>query len=340
MLRYRVCLLIVIVFLALPIISVGAETWRIDGQEGLREISNEEDRYLLAVTKVKQLALSGETGKLNKAIKELKKEYPQLAGEDFDAFAKAEILFSNGKFTKAAKAYERFVRDYPESSLYQAVLDRQFLVATAFLGGQKKSILKVFKIRGYAEGSKMMNRIEDRSGDDTIGQKASLAVARSYEKRRKYDMAYERWSQIYASKPDAETSQMALMAMARCKHRAYKGPKYDVSYLVSSRSYYQEYKSKYPVDAGKIGVGKRLEQIQGQLAYKFFCIGEYYRLADNVEPANMYYRVVVEQLPTTTAAEMAEFAIEQQENPTVKKEKKKWRRIFVEKIDWLFLRPW
>ena len=75
MLRYRVCLLIVIVFFAQPIISVGAETWRIDEQQGLRKISKESDRYLLAVTRVKQLAISGETKKLTKAIEELKKAF-------------------------------------------------------------------------------------------------------------------------------------------------------------------------------------------------------------------------------------------------------------------------
>ena len=291
----------------LPIWSVvSAESWRLEQGDSWKAVSGEgEGKYLLEVVKIKQLVDTGQCHAVVEALKQLKTDFPDIAGADLDAFIKAEVLYCKGKFTKAARSYDRFLAKFPESGLYEAALERQFAIATAFLSGQKKSILKVFKMRGYDEGARIMESISDRAGDAPVGVKAALALARSYEKRGKFNEAYQQWSLISSRWSTGQIGVEALLGMARCKDAAYRGPKYDASDLISAKSYYENYRLRYPEKAKEINIDEILKQIEGQLAYKKFYIGKYYQDAGSKQSANFYYQMVIDDWPGSVAAKMA-----------------------------------
>jgi outer membrane protein assembly factor BamD (BamD/ComL family) len=283
-----------------------AETWRLGQNGDWKAVSAEgEDKYLLAVAQIKKLVNTGQTEAVSKALDKLKKDFPEIAGPDLDAFIEAEKLFSEGKFTKAVRGYDKFLAEYPESELYGAALDRQFTIATAFLAGQKRPILKVFKIKGYAKGEKIMEKIGDHAGNAPIGMKAAVAIAQSLEKRGKFAEAYDQWSHISSRWPTGQMGKEALLAMARCKHAAYMGPSYDASNLISAKSYYERFRLLYFEDAEEIDVDKKLKQIDEQLAYKQFSVGEYYRRTGTKQSANLYFQMVMDNWPGSSAAKMA-----------------------------------
>lgn len=258
-----------------------------------------------------------------------------LRGPDLDAFIEAEMLFCEGKFDKAVRSFDKFLAQYPESKLYEVALDRQFVIATAFLAGQKKPILKVFKINRYAEGIRTMERISDRAGDAPIGVKAALAIAKSYERREKFNEAYHQWSQISSRWPTGQIARDALLAMGRCKHAGYKGPKYDDSDLISAKSYYEIFKLRYLEDAREFDIDERLEQINEQLAYKQFIIGRYYQENGNKLSANLYYQMVIDNWPKSTVAKMAKTTMEDRKSSG--KKGKKWKKDTIKKLEKLFL---
>lgn len=311
-----------------------AETWRL-GKEGQWKAVSAEDRYLLAVAEIKKLVNTGQTKAVGQAIDKLKKDFPEIAGPDLDAFMKAEMLYSGGKFTKAARAYDKFLTEFPTSEFYEAAMDRQFAIATAFLGGQKKRALGVFKMSTYDEGIKIMEKISDRAGDAPIGINAAVAVAQSYEKRGMFAEAYHKWSEISSRWPVGQIGKDSLLNMARCKHAAYKGPKYNASDLISAKSYYENFKLRYPKDAEAIDVDKILKQIDEQLACKEFNTGKYYQQTGNKQSANLYYQMVVNNWPDSTAANMAKDAMKEKE-PDAKKGKK-WKKNITEKLEKLLL---
>lgn len=324
--RLFVALIVVAGLFALSVFSPilsnveGAETWRLDKQGQWKTVSAE-DKYLLAVAEIKKLVNTGQAEAVRQAIDKLKKDFPEIAGPDLDAFMKAEILYSKGKFSKAAMVYDKFLTEFPTSEFYEAALDRQFAIATAFLGGQKKRALGVFEMSTYDEGIKIMERISDRAGDAPIGINAAVAVAEYYEKREKFAEAYLKWSQISSRWPTGQIGKEAMLNMARCKQAAYKGPKYNNADLISARSYYENFKLRYPEDAKKIDADKILKQIDEQLAYKEFNTGRYYQKTGNKQSANLYYQMVVDNWPDTVAADMAKAAMKEKE-PDAKKGKK------------------
>jgi outer membrane protein assembly factor BamD (BamD/ComL family) len=309
--------------LLLASLACGAETWTLDEGEDWQAVSeNPRARYLLAVSELKELINRGEVKELTAAIAKLKQDFPEIAGPDLDSFLEGEKHFAEGRFTKAVRAYDTFLVRYPESPLYEAALDRELAIAQAYLSGHKKTVLKVVRLKGYAEGARIADRVIDRAGDLPIAVRASLAVAESYEKRAKYQDAYERWSLISSRWPTGEIGREALLAMARCKHAAYRGPKYDASDLVSAKSYYENFLARYPEEAKKFEIEKRLEQITEQLAYKEYSIAEYYNRTGSNESADIYCDLVLEQWPQSTGAKRAKDIVEENKLEKEKQEKK------------------
>ncbi len=302
-------------------LAFGAETWTLGQNEQWQSVSeNPRARYLLEVSKLKELINQGKTDELAGAIAQLKKDYPEIAGPDLEAYLEGDRAFAAGDFTKAVRAYDTFLARYPESPLYEAALDREMDIAQAYLNGRKKRVLKFFRIKGYAEGIRVADKVIDRAGDLPIAVRASTAVAESFEKRARYQDAYERWSQIAARWPTGETGKTALLAMARCKHASYRGPNFDASNLLSAQSYYVNFMTRYPEDAKRYEIGKRLEQITEQLSYKQYTIAEYYERTGSDGSSEIYCEMIEKQWPKSTGAKRAKDIAEQIELKEQKKE--------------------
>ncbi|MCK5226022.1 MAG: outer membrane protein assembly factor BamD [Planctomycetes bacterium] len=336
---FAVVMLAVVLLLSVSSLVISA-TWRLEDGQNFKEMSSSQssDKYILAVAELKKLASNGQVELFVEKLEKLKKDFPQIAGSDLDSFMQAELLFCEGKFVKAVRAYDKFLEKFPESELYQPALDRQLSIATAFLGGEKKRILGVFKINTYAQAAKIIDRIVERAGKSPIASKAALTLANGYEARGKFNKAYEQWSMISSDWPAGQTGKDSLLAMGRCKHAAYKGPSWDDSGLVSADSYYRNFKSRYPVAAEEFDIDSKLEQINEQAAYKQLCIGQYYQKTGSVLSANFYYEMIANDWPGTAAAKIAKSAMTKMaNNQSVGKEEMTWKNSTLKKFGKLFL---
>lgn len=315
---------ILVVFAAavlFPAAAGVADTYRLEKDGQLRVIDSN-DKFAVAAANIKKLGQEGKTGELKKALADLKGDFPEIAGAEYDAFTKAELQFAAGKYEKAFKSYEKFLNRFSESRFYPAALDREFAIGMAYLQGRKKRVLGIFRISGFDEGAKVMEKIADRSGDLPIAIKALVSVAEAYEKKKMFEEAYQQWSLVSGRWPGGETGRDALLAMARCQHALYRGPYYDSSCLLSAKGYYERFKLVYPEDAKSLDIDQRLKLIDEQMAYKKYNIGKYYQrtqdkksVVEGVSPASLYYDMVVHDWPESKAAELAKTAAAGNEKP-------------------------
>ena len=298
----------------LPYAVSAEDTWRLGEDQDWKPVSADaKGKFLLAVAETKKLVNTGQTKAARKAFDKLKTDFPEIVAPDLDLFIEAELSFCKGKFTTAARTHNKLLTEYPQSQLRQAALDRQFAIATAFLAGRKRKVLRIFKIRGYAEGIRVMERITDRVGLGTpMGIKAAIAVAENYEQRGKFNEAFLKWWEISSQWETGQLGADALLGMARCKHAVYnnhpehKRSQYDASSLSTAKSYYEKFQLLYPKDAEEIGIDQILNQINEQLAYKQFAISQYYQRTANRQAANLYYNMVINNRPDSNMAKIAE----------------------------------
>jgi outer membrane protein assembly factor BamD (BamD/ComL family) len=274
--------------------------------------ADNENKFLDAVAKAKKFVETGPTSAAQEAYDAVKTDFPGTAGPDFDIFVKAEIYYCKGRFTKAVRNYNKLLTEFPKSMLSGAALDREFVIATAYLAGKKKTLLGFIKIKGYAEGVRIMGTIAERVGlDSEMGINASVAVAENYEQRKKFNEAFLKWWEISLQWETGPVGRDALLGMARNKHAVYneypeyKRPFYDASCLNSAKSYYGRFKLLYPANAKEIGIDEILSEIDEQLAYKQLSIGRYYHKTGNKQSANLYFDMIVNDWPGSKAAQEA-----------------------------------
>lgn len=274
--------------------------------------ADREDKFMEAVAEARKFVDTRSTTDAREAYDAIKADFAESAGPDFDIFVKAEIYYCKDKFSKAVRNYNKMLTEFPKSKLSDAALEREFVIAKAYLAGRKKTLLGFIKIKGYAEGIKIMEKIAERVGLDTrMGIDASFAVAENYEQRKKFNEAFLKWWEISLEWETGPVGRDALLGMARNKHAVYnkhpeyKRPFYDSSCLSSAKSYYGRFKLLYPQDAREIGVDEILTEIDEQLAYKQLSIGRYYQRTGSIQSANLYFDMVVNDWPGSKAAEEA-----------------------------------
>lgn len=284
-----------------------ADTWQLEQGQNWKPIeAKDEDKYLLLVARTEKLISTGQRQALSEEWNKLKELFSHIEKKDLNNFIKAELFFCEGKFSKAANTYNKFLdKNYYQSRLYDAALERQFHIAEAYLAGREKRVLGIFKIKGYAEGLRIMESIADRAGDRDIGLRAGIIVAENYEKRKMFNEAYLKWSEISWQSKTSQEIKQTLLSMARCKYALYRGPKYDASCLKTAKSHYEDFKLRFPQDAKEFDIDNILKQINEQMAYKQLCIGQYYEKVGNKLSANLYYDMVIQNWPNSNSAESA-----------------------------------
>ena len=296
--------MILLLTISLGIFALAETTWRLQ-QDGWVDVATEpQGQYVLDVAEFKQYVATGQAKEAEKALAQLKEKYPNIVGEDMDAFSKGEILYSQRKFIKAFEQYDRFMNAYPQSALNDSALERQYEIARAFLYGQKRSLF-VFRIRAYEEAAGMIERIVERTGDAPIAKRSMKTLAQSYEDRGEFTEAYYRWSDTWDKWPSGQIGADALLGMADNLHASYRGPKYDASMLNSSRDYYEQYIAKYSLWAQEQGISTIIDEIDEQIAEKQLDIAMYYERTSSVTAANLYFQRIVDEWPNSVAAKIA-----------------------------------
>ncbi len=309
----------VVVCLAWPCLVAGAaQTWKLQGGDHWQSISDDpQQRYARALADLQELTQAGDAGEVKDAVARIQEDFPQRAGPGLELFALGELEFWKDRYAKAMVKFEKLLKDYPRSEFADPAMEREFEIGKAYLAGRKKTVLGLFRIRGYAEGVEIMERLSDRMGLDdpnSIGLKAAVAVAEHYEAREKYIEAYLKWSEIASYWEMGPVGKQALYRMAEDNFLAYnqppekRQPLLDASKLTTARAYYERFALRYPEDAKERDVAAKIKRIDEQMAYKQYTIGRYYQRTDEIEAAGFYYDMVMENWPQTEAARMAKDA--------------------------------
>lgn len=299
--------------------TAAAETWHLDPQEGWRNVADlPEGEYLLAVSKLKQQLASGDSGDVVAVLESLKKDYPNLAGGDLDAFIKAEKIYAKRNLGKAGKLYKVFLDTWPDSPFQPVVMERYFSIGAAFLQGQKRIFLGVLRLPAFDDGVSIMRVIADKAGNSPIALRALQVTAENQERRKKFIDAYHTWAEISVRWPTGAEGRDALLRMARALHASYDGADYDASVLGGARSYFEDFIQRYPQIAEELKLAETLTLITEQLAYKHYEVGQYYERSGNLDTAHTYYQRVMAEWPETSAAQMAAVRLGPDPSPAVK----------------------
>jgi len=310
----KICTLIAL----LCAVSIGqSQTWQITDDLSLKEVTKVQMGFQQDFGKIKQATDNNKPDEAQMAIWDFQRKYPEMTGgKDWQAYAVAELTFAKRNWKKSSELFTAFLDEFPVSQFYNAALEREYEIATAFLNGQKRRAFKIFMIRAYDDGEVMMEKIAEKAGNSSIAHRALVTLAESFEKRYMYFDAYDVWTQVALKWPTGDSGKQSLLAMARCMHSAYNGPDCDGSPVKSAEGYYGQYKLRYPELAAEQGIDEQITIAVDQIAYKQYMTAEYYKKTMNSQSAAIYYGYVNDTWPNTKIAPMAAKELENIKNST------------------------
>jgi len=286
--------------------TAAAETWHLNPQSGWQPVGDTpQGRYLLAIAELRQTLASGKPKDMLAAMDKLKAEHPEMVGGDVDAFLAAETVYAKRDLGKAGKKYKQFLDTWPDSPLQPLAMERYFSIGAAFLQGQKRVFLKILRLPAFDDGVTIMQTIADKAGNTPISLRALTTLAENQERRKKFIDAYYTWAEVSSRWPTGVEGQNALLRMARALHASYNGPDYDASAIKSARSYFEDYRQRYPQMAEQLRLDETIALIDEQLAYKMYQVGYYYERAENARGAAIHYEQTQAKWPDSNAARMA-----------------------------------
>jgi tetratricopeptide (TPR) repeat protein len=276
--------------------------------------AEQRERLLAAVQSIGRLTDEGHDGAVRAGYKELAADLPQIARFDLKLLGDAEVYLAKKKYDHAAKSYKKMVDDYPESELRGPALARLYQIGTYYLTGPVVLNLVIFKVRGYERGIKILDDVSEEVGlqdPNGLGVKSARAVAHLYEKQKKYEDAYLKWSEIAAVWEKGPLGKESLLSMAQDKlavfnaHRPTRRHLYDTSPLTASRGYYLRFQERFPEDANQIDVKGIVSRIDTDIATKQLVVAQYYRRIHKSQAAQLYLDMVIRNWPQTPAAQTA-----------------------------------
>jgi len=239
MLKYRIRFIaLVVTAVSAALSTASANIWRLEKGRDWKALSAQSnDKFLMAVAETKKLVNTGQTNAARQGFDKLKKDFPEIAGPDLDAFIKAEMLFCKADFIKAADTYDKLLTKYPQSKLRDAALDRQFAIATAFLGGQKKTVLGIFEVQALSDGLKIMKRVSDRAANSPIGAEAAVALAQNYEETGDFTRAIRTYDKLLTEQPQSQSRELVLDRQYAIATAYLGGQKKHVLRVIKMRGY-------------------------------------------------------------------------------------------------------
>ena len=214
---------------------------------------------------------------------------------------------------KAFKAYQKVIENYPRSEKLDDVLQRQYLIAQRFLGGQRFKLWGIIPFFPDMEKTAgLFEQIVKNGPYSRVAPQAQLSIGTAHEKRREYTeavAAYERAADRYNDQPAVASEAIYRAGLAYAKQA--RTAEYDQGTAGQAIATFTDFITLYPDDT-RVAESRRMitvlkeEQARGSLQ-----TAEFYAKRNRWNGALIYYNEVLLQSPSSTFATQARERIDE-----------------------------
>ncbi len=230
-------------------------------------------------------------------------------------FYKAESLFFAKQYPDAISAYEKLLKQYPNSSHLNKVIRRQFDIARywekyhqykphwAITPNALDDTRPLFDTLGRALKTYESIRLNDPTGP--LADDAIMATANSHFLRGRYEDADYNYQLLRREYPRSEHQYEAHILGLRCKLHRYQGPDYDDTPLREAKQLVKQLKVQFGGELTGEQRDRLVEdqgEINHQLALRQYKRAKYYDGTKHYSSAKFYYAQIARDYPKTELA--------------------------------------
>lgn len=218
---------------------------------------------------------------------------------------RADALFQQKEYYESLFDYELVAREYHDSNVFSAALERELDIATLFANGtlRKKWGMRIFSAKDEAE--ELLIRIQERVPGSALAETAGMELADFYFRERRMLLATDAYALFLVNYPRSDQIRKARRRLIYSRLATYRGPAFDGSGLDDSRMELQQLALTDPVEAQRMGADAIITRIDESEARKLLSVAEWYLDTGDPIAAEYEIRRLVKRYPQTAACIIA-----------------------------------
>jgi outer membrane protein assembly factor BamD len=209
---------------------------------------------------------------------------------------------AEGKDETAFKHYQKLLTQFPKMTNAQEVLQRQFVIANKYLGGQNYKLSEKFSILNYIalphwikdDTVKMYESIVHSAPYSTVAPQSQMNIGLAQEKKgnfsgavRAYKLTADRYSEREAMAAEA-LYKAGLAGLKECRTA-----EYDQSTAAEAINIFTEFAALYPNDNRVAETQRRIDELKSDQARGSFQTARFYEQKKKWSAALIYYNEVL-----------------------------------------------
>jgi outer membrane protein assembly factor BamD len=214
---------------------------------------------------------------------------------------------ARGKDETAFKHYQKLLEKYPKMTNSEEVLERQFIIANKFLGGEWRKLFGAIPIPPSMDKTvEMYEKIVKNAPYSDVAPQAQMNIGLAREKQKNFPeavKAYERAADRYAERPPVTAEATYKAGMATLKES--KTAEYDQNAASRAISTFTDFSVLYPDDKRVKDAQTRIDELKTEQARGSFQVARFYEHKKKWKAALIYYNEVLNKDPNSAYAKEA-----------------------------------
>jgi len=246
-------------------------------------------------------------------INKLLKAYPKSLEASEGQYYLGLIDEAQGNLYEAFKAYQRVIDKYPFSERIQEIIEHEYKIGEAFMGGEKRKAMGV-ALPVENPAIEIFTKVIENS---TYGSKASAAqykLGLVLKGLTRYYEAEEAFNKVISSYPDSEWAEPAKFQIASCRAAVSRGPEYDQGAAKEAEDKFEAFVKEHPDAVLSSEAEANIDKLKDKEAEGNYNIGVFYEKQKAYPAAKIYYEDVVNKSPNSQWAKKALEKIQALEN--------------------------
>ena len=237
-------------------------------------------------------------------INKLLKAYPKSLEASEGQYYLGLIDEAQGNLYEAFKAYQRVIDKYPFSERIQEIIEHEYKIGEAFMGGEKRKAMGV-ALPVENPAIEIFTKVIENS---TYGSKASAAqykLGLVLKGLTRYYEAEEAFNKVISSYPDSEWTEPAKFQIASCRAAVSRGPEYDQGAAKEAEDKFEAFVKEHPEAALSSEAEANIDKLKDKEAEGNYNIGIFYEKQKAYPAAKIYYEDVANKSPNSQWAKKA-----------------------------------
>ena len=231
--------------------------------------------------------------------------FPKSTVASSAQFKIGELSEKRGDLNGAATGYERLIREYPHSTDFNAALEGEFRIGTAYLEGYKERILGVSTLPSRDRAIAIYKIIVTNAPFSRYAPLAQFNIGQARQRQNDLKDAIDAYQVVVDKYPTDPVAADALYQIAYSYMVVSQTGSYDRNSASRARESFEDYLAEYPNSEKASQAKENLQALQSQQTGGSLNIAEYYYRQKQFRAAVVYYDDVIRQQPNSPDSEKA-----------------------------------